>query len=186
MLACLSVWRSEALQSSRLLLRALEPANLNATYLGLLNDQAMNLNLKTRFQPKTLEALQAYQQVHWDDRANPCLAICLRGDCRRIGKIKLRPIHLLLLREDFSLFIGDRSCWGQGFASEAIALVRDWAFGPLILQKHNAGNIDNHRAFEKCGFELGRALRQKVVSAGERLDVWRLGLLHSSHWSPVS
>ncbi|MDA9740465.1 GNAT family N-acetyltransferase [Synechococcus sp. AH-736-M20] len=186
MLAYLSVWRSEALQSSRLLLRALEPANLNATYLGWLNDPAMNLNLKTRFLPQTLEALQAYWQAHRDDHANPCLAICLGGDGRHIGNIKLRAIHWFLRREDLSLIIGDSSWWGQGFASETIALVRDWAFRPLTLRKHNAGNIDIHRAFEKCGFEFGRALRQEVVSAGERLDVWRLGLLHSSHWSPVS
>ena len=87
--------------------------------------------------------------------------------------ISLGPIHWLHRRADLSLFIGDCSCWGQGYASEAIALVRDWAFRELDLQKLNAGiyvgNIGSRRAFEKCGFELEGTFRQEVVSAGERL-----------------
>ena len=46
------------LQSSRLLLRALEPGDLNTTYLRWLNDPAVNRYLETRFLPQTLEALQ--------------------------------------------------------------------------------------------------------------------------------
>ena len=90
-------------------------------------------------------------------------------------------------RADISLFIGERGCWGQGYASEAIALVRDWSFRELDLQKLDAriysGNIGSRRAFEKCGFELEGTLRQEVVSANERLDVWLLGLTRSQ-WSP--
>ena len=51
MRACRSVWRSEVLQSSRLLLRALDSADLNATYLGWLNDPSVNRYLGTRFLP---------------------------------------------------------------------------------------------------------------------------------------
>ena len=47
------------LQSSRLLLRALEPEDLNNTYLGWLNDPAVNRYLETRFLPQSLETLQA-------------------------------------------------------------------------------------------------------------------------------
>lgn len=176
------------LQSSRLLLRALKAADLNDTYLGWLNDSAVNRYLETRFLPQTLEALQSYWQAHRDDPASPWFAICLAEDGRHIGNIKLGPIHWLHRRADLSLFIGDRSRWGQGYASEAIALVRDWAFCELDLQKLNAGiyagNMGSRRAFEKCGFELEGTLRQEVVSDGQRRDVWRLGLLRS-HWSPA-
>ena len=84
---------------------------------------------------------------------------------RHIGNIKLGPIHWLHRRADLSLFIGERKYWGQGYASEAIALVRDWAFRELDLQKLNAGiysgNHGSRRAFEKCGFELEGTLRQR-------------------------
>ena len=176
------------LQSSRLLLRAIEPADLNATYRGWLNDPEVNRYLETRFLPQSLEILEAYWQAHRDDPASPWFAICLIVDGRHIGNIKLGPIDWLHRRADISLFIGDRSCWGQGYASEAIALVREWSFRELDLQKLNAGvyagNIGSRRAFEKCGFELEGTLRQQAVNSGQRLDVWLLGL-PSSQWSSV-
>jgi ribosomal-protein-alanine N-acetyltransferase len=177
------------LTTARLLLRALEPADLNATYLSWLNDPVVNRYLETRFLPQTLEALQGYWQDHRDDPASPWFAICLQADGRHIGNIKLGPIQWQHRRGDLSLFIGDRSCWGQGFASEAIATVRDWAFAELDLQKLNAGiysgNLGSRRAFEKCGFSLEGTLRAEVVSRAERLDVWRMGLPRSL-WRPVA
>ena len=176
------------LKSSRLLLRALQPSDLNATYLSWLNDPEVNRFLETRFLPQTLEALQAYWQTHRDDPNNPWFAICLRSEERHIGNIKLGPIQWLHRRADLSLFIGDHSCWGKGYGSEAIALVRDWTFRELDLQKLNAGiyagNIGSRRAFEKCGFELEGTLREEVVSSSQRVDVWRMGLPRS-HWSPA-
>ena len=175
------------LHSARLHLRALEPSDLNATYLGWLNDPEVNRYLETRFLPQTLEALLAYWQAHRDDPTSPWFAICLAADDRHIGNIKLGPIQWLHRRADLSLFIGDRSCWGQGFASEAIALVRDWAFRELDLQKLSAGiyagNAGSQRAFEKCGFALEGTLRQEVVSSGDRVDIWRMGLPRAL-WRP--
>ncbi len=177
------------LNSQRLSLRALEASDINLTYLGWLNDCDVRCYLETRFLPQTMEALQLYWQNHRDDPANPWFAICLVEDGRHIGNIKLGPIQWLHRRADLSLFIGDKTYWGLGYASEAIGVVRDWAFRELDLQKLNAGiyagNFGSRRAFEKNGFELEGTLREEVVSNGSRVDVWRMGLSRSS-WSPVS
>lgn len=178
------------LKSSRLLLRALTFDDINYRYVGWLNDPEVNTYLETRFLPQSLEALQTYWQAHRDDPSSPWFAICLAGeDCRHIGNIKLGPIQWLHRSADLSLFIGDRSCWCKGYASEAIDLVCHWAFLELDLQKLNAGiyagNTASRRAFEKCGFELEGTLRQEVVRAGQRLNVWRLGLPRS-YWTPSS
>jgi RimJ/RimL family protein N-acetyltransferase len=168
------------LKSQRLLLRALEPTDINDTYVGWLNDSKVNCYLETRFIPQTLESLEAYWLAHRDDPSSPWFAICLAHDSRHIGNIKLGPINWIHRRADLSLFIGERNCWCKGYASEAISVVRDWAFCELDLQKLNAGvyvgNIASRRAFEKCGFELEGTMRQEVVSGGERIDTWRLGL----------
>ena len=174
------------LRTERLLLRALDSSDINKNYLGWLNDPMVNRYLETRFIPQTLESLHTYWSAHRDDPASPWFAICLASDHRHIGNIKLGPIHWLHRRADISLFIGERTCWGQGYAAEAISLVRDWAFSVLDLQKLSAGiysaNIASRRAFEKCGFELEGTLRQDVVSEGKRMDVWRFGLLRAQ-WS---
>ena len=90
------------LQSSRLLLRALEPADLNATYLGWLNDPSVNRYLETRFLPQTLEALQAYWQAHRDDPA------ALGAGARAVARsgplgIRLRGGPQARLQEDAEL-----------------------------------------------------------------------------------
>jgi len=171
----------------RLTLRCLEAADLNATYLGWLNDPLVNRHLETRFMPQSLEALQVYWETHRDDPSSPWFAMCLREVGRHIGNIKLGPIHRLHRRADISILVGDHSCWGQGYASEAIVALRDWAFLELDLQKLNAGvyatNVASRRAFEKCGFSIEGTLLEEVVCNGERLDVWRMGLPRSQ-WKP--
>lgn len=173
------------LKSTRLSLRGLQAADINSTYLGWLQDPEVNRHLETRFLPQTIEALLAYWQTHRDDPNSPWLAICITEESKHIGNIKLGPIHWLHRRADISLFIGERSYWGQGFASEAIALIRDWAFRELDLQKLSAGiyagNQGSRRAFEKCGFTLEGTLRDEVVCNGVRQNIWRMGLPRS-HW----
>ncbi len=168
------------LQSTRLILRAVDASDLNQTYLEWLNDPEINRFLETRFIPQSVEALRSYWQNHHHDNSSPWFAITLLDSKKHIGNIKIGPIHWLHRTADISLFIGEKSCWGKGYASEAIALIRDWAFQELDLQKLSAGiysgNIGSRRAFEKCGFELEGTLRDEVYSCGNRLDVWRLGL----------
>ena len=175
------------LHSSRLFLRALQPEDINLTYLAWLNDPAVNRYLETRFLPQTLESLDTYWKLHRDDQLSPWFAICLQSNGLHIGNIKLGPIQWIHRRADLSLFIGNRTCWGQGYASEAISLLRDWAFRELDLQKLGAGiyeaNISSCRAFEKCGFELEGVLRNEVVCDGQRMNILRFGLLRSS-WTP--
>jgi len=173
------------LLSARLLLRPVAEADINPTYVAWLNDPDVNAFLETRFQRQTLESVRAYWQDHGKAPSSPWWAICRRDQQdRHIGNIKLGPIHPIHRRADVSLFLGDRGCWGLGFASEAIALVRDWAFQQLGLHKLCAGlyadNIGSLRAFEKCGFRLEGTLRSEAqLDTDRRTDVLRLGLLAS-------
>jgi ribosomal-protein-alanine N-acetyltransferase len=171
-----------SLLGPRLLLRPVLASDLTATYVSWLNDPAVNAYLETRFETQTLDALRAYWHSHGNDPASPWWAICRRDQQdRHIGNIKLGPIHPIHQRADISLFIGDRASWGLGLATEAIALVRDWAFQKRGLLKLSAGiyaeNISSRRAFEKCGFQLEGSLRSEAMAdTSRRTDVLRLGL----------
>ena len=168
------------LQSKRLFLRALQPQDLNDCYLNWQNDPDVNKYLETRFLPQTMEALKKYWEQHRDDPNSPWFAICTKENNKHIGNIKIGPIQWTHRRADISLFIGDKSCWGQGYATEAIETVCKWSFQELDMQKIGAGiykgNIGSKRAFEKSNFILEGTLRSEVTSEGKRVDVWRLGL----------
>ena len=176
-------WRSEMLQSKRITLRAIEAEDINHTYLGWMNDPSVNRYLETRFMPQSIRTIRTYWEKHKDDESNPWFAICTDGGNKHIGNIKLGPISWIHRRADISLFIGEPTYWGKGYGSEAIGLVRDWAFEELNLQKLNAGiysnNVGSRNAFEKCGFVLEGTLKDNAISEGKRVDVWKLGLPRS-------
>ena len=172
-----------------LFLRSIESSDINQTYLSWLNDRTVNQYLETRYVPQSLESLRDYWSKHRDDPNSPWFAICLRSTKAHIGNIKLGPIEWIHRRSYVSLFIGDRSCWGNGYATESITAIRDWAFLELDLQKLNAcidsSNLASRRAFEKSGFVLEGTLLSDIINYGERHDVWRMGLTRS-YWSSFS
>src|SRR5829696_3228705 len=96
---------------------------------------------------------------------------------------ELRPIGITNIRDfsnphgtaEFGIAIGDAPDRGQGFGTEAIRLVLDYAF--TVLGVYNvwldtlAYNVGAIRAYEKAGFhEIGRRRGGRML-AGKRYDV---------------
>ena len=94
-----------------------------------------------------------------------------------------RPIGVMNIRDfinphgtaEFGITIGDASERGQGYGTEAVRLLLDYAF--TVLGVHNvwldtpAYNAAALRAYEKAGFrEIGRRRGARVL-AGERYDI---------------
>lgn len=96
---------------------------------------------------------------------------------------ELRPIGILNIRDftnahgtaEFGIAIGDPTDRGQGYGTEAVQLLLDYAF--TVLGVYNvwldtlAYNVGAIRAYEKVGFrEIGRR-RGAWTRAGQRHDV---------------
>lgn len=64
--------------------------------------------------------------------------ICNNSNCH-IGNIKIGPINPHHNYADISYFIGEKSLWGKGIATEAIQLILKYAFEELKLHKVTAG-----------------------------------------------
>ena len=113
------------------------------------------------------------------DRNNVFLAIVAREGDRHIGNIKLGPIDWLHRTGDIGILIGERDCWGKGYAAEAIALLAEYAFGTLNLHKLTAScyepNQGSTRAFTKAGFEIEGVRKQQFFCEGRYVDLVLLG-----------
>ena len=111
------------------------------------------------------------------------LAICLKSNDEHIGNIKLGPINRFHKRAGVSLFIGEKKCWGKGYATEAITLIRDFAFKKLNLHKLAAGcfeeNLGSQKAFLKAGFVKEGIQREHVYLDGEYCDALILGIINN-------
>lgn len=171
------------LKGERLYLRKLTRADVSQEYVNWLNDPEINQYLETRFHEQTLEAVEQFVKDKEGSTSEHLFGIFLNDDDKHIGNIKLGPINEYHSFAPISLFIGDKTSWGNGYATEAIRLIVNYGFGQLGLEKLEAGcyesNIGSRRAFEKCGFLVEGVLRgQRTVPDGRESDIV-LGILRS-------
>jgi RimJ/RimL family protein N-acetyltransferase len=149
------------IQGSRLHLRGVRPEDATERYVGWLNDPEINRYLEVRFSPQTLEGVRAYVEEMADSPDYAFLAIVLDEGKRHIGNIKIGPVNRAHGFADIGIVIGEKDCWGKGYAAEAIALATSYAFDGLGLHRVEAGayapNMGSAKAFLKAGWkEEGR------------------------------
>jgi RimJ/RimL family protein N-acetyltransferase len=169
------------LEGKRIYLREVRPSDVNERYYRWMNDPEVTRYLESRFFPNATEKLHDYVVGKLGDRDNVFLAIVLKEGDRYIGNIKLGPIQWIHRLADIGLLIGEKDCWGKGYATEAIQLVSDYAFNVLNLHKLNAGcygpNEGSARAFQKAGFVVEGVRKEQFYANGSYVDDILLGLV---------
>ena len=163
------------LRGNRVELSPVQIQDVNDQYLLWLNDVEVNKFLETRWISQTLETVVAHIEKVSSSSTEVLLKIVIAAEGMHIGNIKIGPIDVNNKSAELSYFIGDKSFWGKGYATEAINLCVDYCFETLGLHKVQAGcfekNIGSHKALLKSGFELEGRLRQRILDIdGDRQD----------------
>lgn len=168
----------------KLYLREVRISDVNENYYRWMNDPEVTQYLESRFYPNSIEKLIEYVKEKIGDHNNIFLAIVLKENDQHIGNIKLGPINWIHRRGDIGIIIGDKSCWGNGCASEAIGLLAHYAFKTFNLHKLTAGcyscNLGALKAFQKRGFEIEGTRKEHCFCKGRYVDVIQLGLIKRS------
>jgi RimJ/RimL family protein N-acetyltransferase len=88
----------------------------------------------------------------------------------------------------FGIFIGDKSCWSQGYGTEATMLILDYAFNVLNFNNINLDVVEFNKrgikCYEKCGFQYVGKRRQAIFMAGKYHDVLTYDILAAEFASP--
>lgn len=167
------------IDGERIFLRRLRAGDVSETYLGWMIEPKINRYLEARFSDHSIESLHAFVSGMAQDRLNLFCGIFLREDERHIGNIKLGPVNVPHRHAEIGLLIGDPGCWGKGYASEAIAILSEFAFGRVGLHRLVAGayadNEGSCRAFEKAGYQREGLLRDHWLCDGAFQDGVYLG-----------
>jgi len=168
------------IEGSRLFLRDLTVADVTDSYVHWMNDPEVVQFTESRFSAHTHESIRAYVERITSDPAYVFLAIVLKDGNRHIGNIKLGPIDTQHRCGDVGIIIGEKDCWGEGYATEAIALLVDYAFSALSLRTVTAGCYSNNpaskKAFLKAGFSIDGVRKDYYTSNGEHVDSILLGI----------
>ncbi len=153
----------------------LEPIHASEAYVGWLNDPLVNRFLESRFGAATLESTKEFIAQQLASPTALFLGIRSRTHGRHVGNIKLAPIDRRHGVAEIGILVGDRATWGQGLATEAIALLAEIARHELGLRKLTAGcyasNVGSARAFEKAGFVIEGSRRAHFLLDGQPEDL---------------
>jgi len=169
------------IEGENLYLRKIKLSDVNGKYLGWMNDGEVNQYLESRFEKWSINKLRDYIGSINKNPDYVFLGIFIKDTDRHIGNIKLGPINKYHKFADIGIIIGDKDCWGKGFASEAIRLITDYAVHTLKLHKLTAGayvnNVGSVKAFKKAGFRVEGIRAKHYLYKGEYIDAAVLGIV---------
>ena len=107
--------------------------------------------------------------------------IALKKDDRLIGNTAFHAVHTKDRNAGFGILIGDKTEWDRGYGTEATALMVEYGFRTLNLNRiwlHvYEYNARGQRAYEKVGFRVEGTLRKHCYREGTYWDVIVMGIL---------
>jgi len=140
--------------------------------------------------PRDVSSLAEWLQERHKDKSAFLFAIRQLGDDELIGFAEVDGILWAHQVGWLSIAIGDPARWGQGYGTEAMRLLLDFAFGELNLYRVQLTVFSyNTRAialYEKLGFRREGTYREYLRRDGVRHDMHLYGLLRSEWTPPVS
>jgi RimJ/RimL family protein N-acetyltransferase len=156
-------------------LQSIEEDDVSDEYVRWLNDPIINQYLETRHSTQDLQSILAYV-VHIQDNPNEHLfTIRLKENNKHVGNIKVGNINTHYNIAEISLFIGDKTVWGKGIATQAIQLISSFSIKKLKLRKLNAGayeqNVASTKAFLNAGYTRDGVLRNHYIFKNQPCDL---------------
>lgn len=122
----------------------------------------------------------------FDDTRDIYCAICMKENDAMIGYISIINIDLRNRKAEWGgVTIGDKSMWGQGYASEAAKLILQYVFFEMPINKLQGRVLEDHQVTIKMlnslGFTRDGVFRDEVFKNGEFHDIYLYSILRSEY-----
>jgi RimJ/RimL family protein N-acetyltransferase len=180
-------WFPDAIDGRRIVLRRHVARNVGAFTRWYADPEVARL---TRYQegPMRPEEVRRFFEARVAGPGSLALAIHLRGSERLIGTCAFSQLDGDNGSALFHITIGERDCWGNGYGTEATALMLEHAFG--VLRLHRVGlavfafNERAIRAYEKVGFVHEGRSREAIWRDGHFSDELQMSIL-AQEWQAI-
>ncbi len=139
-------------------LRVIKPDDVTNNYVIGLNDPEVNKYLDgTRRSIQTIQGVKEFIKNNLESQNSIMFGIWCLNAKNFCGTIRLSEINEFHRIANIGLCIFEKSSWGQGIGSKAIASITEWAMNDLNLRWIEAGiygdNTSSQKAFLKAGYE---------------------------------
>lgn len=105
-----------------------------------------------------------------------------------IGNIGFPKLDYINHSVTIGIFIGDKNYWGNGYGSDALNLILDFAFNILNMNSANltvySFNLPAIACYKKVGFKEAGRLREAKIIGGQKFDEIFMDILASEFISP--
>jgi UDP-4-amino-4,6-dideoxy-N-acetyl-beta-L-altrosamine N-acetyltransferase len=112
--------------------------------------------------------------------------VCLKGDNRPVGSVYLQHFEEENRKAESGIFMGEESIKGKGIGTEAVVLLKNYAFETLGLHKvmarvlaYNAASLRLH---EKAGYTKEAYLKDELFIEGKFEDLVLFGAISPCGW----
>ena len=173
--------RPIVLRGKKIALGPLSREDLNKLWRWI-NDKQVTQYLKAFPRVYSREA-----EMKWLERAlelsdkDIIFAILLLPQLEHIGNLGLHKIDMMNRNAELGIMMGEKKYWSQGYGTEAIILLLDYAFNILGLKEVYLRVYEfNKRAikcYEKVGFKHVGRLRKHAFRGGRWWDVLIMDIL---------
>lgn len=171
------------MENKRIYLRALEPNDYKTSIQWRKDDAIWDMLGGTKY-----FVSEAYEKKWVEDTIfnskDVKLAICLCKDDKYIGNVYMTDIDNLKRSCHSHIIIGDKDCWGKGYAREALLEAIDYMFKERNIHRIQANilesNVQSLRMHEKCGYKIEGLMRESVFKNGKYQNQYILSILNKN------
>ena len=169
------------LEGKLLYLRALEEKDLSGNYFQWLNDEEVcKYNSHANF-PNTESSMRAFLDSQHLAKDKVVLAIIDTFKDQHIGNISLQNIDWISRSAEFAILLGEKDYWGKGYSFEAAAVLCEYGFTKLNLNRIHCGTSSENIGMQKLALKLGMKLEGERIEAmfknGKYVNMLEYGLL---------
>jgi len=155
---------------------SLRPLNKKdaAAFVPWVNDPEVIRTLAIGTQTLDVRAEEVFIEKTNASAHDEVFGIVVKATDQLIGSTGLDQIDFRHRRANFGIMVGEKSEWGKGYGTEATALVVQYAFAVLDLNRVQLFVYEYNpyaiRAYGKVGFQSEGLLRQDHFYAGRHWD----------------
>jgi len=166
---------------TRVRLRALERKDI-PTLTRWMNDPEVRENLLV-FVPLSTAAEERWVEGLLDRPDDHVFGVeaLIEGHWRHVGNIGLHGIERHHRRAEIGIVIGEKGAWGQGYGTEAMALMMRFAFHELGMHRIELEvfetNLRAIKTYRALGFVEEGVRRESIFQGGRFIDAIHMGVL---------
>jgi len=155
----------EVLRGNKVILRAKRLEDGANDYAWRCDPELARLDAAPVLRSSYYEFLLAYkEELAYPNVRSRRFAIEDQATGRQIGNVMIYEIDYERGEAELGIMIGDKGCWGQGYGTDAIQALLEYAFSHMSLQRIYLAtlnwNVRAQRSFRKCGFTPCGSLRR--------------------------